>query len=172
MNWRKRQCSWNTCNGKKGAKVTEVITGSAGDEFRLTPRSKYRMTNITSSWNYSPLTEQLSNMIQAHRFNPTSENQNAAQKGEDVKIKTFMLNCPYVLLNQTHISQRFDLCAVLCSSSRGSWKCHINLPKLFFLPPRISPHQPTQMNEPITRTIAAATVKGKFPSCIRRKSES
>lgn len=150
MNWRKRQCSWNTCNGRKGAKVTEVITGSAGDEFRLTPRLKYRMTNITSSWNYSPLTEQLSNMIQAHRFNPTSENQNAARKGEDVKIKTFMLNCPYVLFNQTHISQRFDLCAVLCSS------------------PPINP----QMNEPITRTFAAAAVKGKFPSCIRRKSES
>lgn len=115
MNWRKRQCSWNTCNGKKAAKVTlEVITGSAGDEFRLTPRSNYRKTNITSSWNYSPLTEALSNMIKAHRFNPTSENQNAARKGEDVvKIKTFMLNCPYVLFNETHISQRFDLCAVL-----------------------------------------------------------
>lgn len=62
MNWRKRQCSWNTCNGKKGAKVTlDVVTGSARDEFRSTPRSKYRMTNMTSSWNYSPLTEALSN---------------------------------------------------------------------------------------------------------------
>lgn len=46
----------------------EVVTGSAGDEFRLTPRWKYRMTNITFSWNDSPQTFQaLSNTIKVRR---------------------------------------------------------------------------------------------------------